>query len=187
MSHGTASQLTVPGAYVEFQLAVLRALPRDIDPDIADGWRNNGQSLAKVLREALLPPDNPATETAPAPKPEPQLILRFLDTIAILARTEKFVPKKSYVVNTKRGSHVKIGYVDPDFTRWFGEKAEEPTAETTLRRHVLVRSSAFAPAMKEVADGGFVTETRSASSGSPLAQRVSRDLFSRTVTRTSSR
>jgi hypothetical protein len=159
MSHGTASQLTVPGAYVEFQLAVLRALPRDIDPDIADGWRNNGQSLAKVLREALLPPDNPAIETAPASKPEPQPILRFLDTIMIPARTEKFVPKKSYVVNTKRGSHVKIGYVDSDFTRWFGEKAEEPTTETTLRRYVLARPSVFAPAMKEVADNGIVTKT----------------------------
>ena len=159
MPHGTASQLTVDGAYVEFQLAVLRALPRDIDPDIADGWHNNGQSLAKVLREALLPPEKSAIETVPAPQPEPQPILRFLDTITILARTEKFVPKKSYVVNTKQGPHVKIGYIDPDFIKWFGNKAEEPTAEATLRRHVLVRPSVFAPAMKEVADGGFVTKT----------------------------
>ena len=159
MSYGTASQLTVDGAYVEFQLAVLRALPRDIDPDIADGWRNNGQSLAKVLREALLPPENPAIETAPAPKSESQPILRFLDTITLPARTATFVPKKSYVVNTKRGSHVKIGYVDSDFTAWFGEKAEEPTAETTLRFHVLTRPSVFAPAMQEIRDGGVATKT----------------------------
>ena len=159
MANGTASQLTVPGAYVEFQLAVLRALPRDINPDVADGWRNNGQSLARVLREALLPPDEPAAELVPTPKPEPQPILRFLDTITLSARTEKFVPKKSYVENTKRGSPENIGYIDPDFTRWFGEKAEEPTAETALRQYVLARPSVFAPAMKEVADSGIITKT----------------------------
>ena len=51
--HGTASQVT--GSYVEFQAAVLRALPRSIDPDIALGWMRNGESLARVLRNALLP------------------------------------------------------------------------------------------------------------------------------------
>lgn len=52
---GTASQLHVDGAYVEFQMAVLRALPRDIDPDVADGWRENGEALARVLYEILVP------------------------------------------------------------------------------------------------------------------------------------
>ncbi|MDE2020176.1 MAG: hypothetical protein KGJ13_07575, partial [Patescibacteria group bacterium] len=102
---------------------------------------------------------NGESKSAALTKPEPQPILRFIDTIAIPARRKQFVPKKSYVVNTNPGKHVKIWYVDPDFTAWFGEKAEEPTAEVTLRRHVLVRSSAFAPAMKEVEDAGFVTET----------------------------
>jgi hypothetical protein len=51
--HGTASQVT--GSYVEFQAAVLRALPRDIDSDVALGWTQNGESLARVLREALTP------------------------------------------------------------------------------------------------------------------------------------
>jgi hypothetical protein len=73
-NHGTASQLHVDGGYVEFQQAVLRALPRDIDPTTADGWRNNGESLARVLREALLPPEKPATEAVPTEsKPEPAL------------------------------------------------------------------------------------------------------------------
>ncbi|MBI2033928.1 MAG: hypothetical protein HYT13_02415 [Candidatus Liptonbacteria bacterium] len=49
--HGTASQVT--GGYVEFQAAVLRALPRDINPDVALGWTQNGESLARVLREAI--------------------------------------------------------------------------------------------------------------------------------------
>ena len=62
-NHGTASQVT--GGYVEFQAAVLRALPRDIDPDIALGWAKNGESLARILREALTPNGKPAGNTYP--------------------------------------------------------------------------------------------------------------------------
>ncbi|MBI3685529.1 hypothetical protein HY250_03950 [Candidatus Azambacteria bacterium] len=51
--HGTTSQ--VIGGYIEFQAAVLRALPRDIDPDIQEGWKMNGESLTRVLHEALMP------------------------------------------------------------------------------------------------------------------------------------
>ena len=57
------------GDTLNFNKAVLRALPHDIDPNIADGWRNNTGALAKVLREALLPPDNPATEAVRFPSP----------------------------------------------------------------------------------------------------------------------
>jgi len=62
--HGTASRVT--GSYVEFQAAVLRALPRDIDSDVALGWTQNGESLARVLREALTPRDMPAGLSAEA-------------------------------------------------------------------------------------------------------------------------
>ena len=62
-NHGTASQVT--GSYVEFQAAVLRALPRDIDSDVALGWTQNGESLARVLREALTPDNKPAGNTYP--------------------------------------------------------------------------------------------------------------------------
>ncbi|MBI2628091.1 MAG: hypothetical protein HYW71_01480 [Candidatus Niyogibacteria bacterium] len=54
----TPSQVT--GSYVEFQVAVLRALPRDINPVIALGWTQNGESLARVLREAFTPYGKPA-------------------------------------------------------------------------------------------------------------------------------
>lgn len=53
-THGTAS---VDGIYVEFQAAVLRALPRNIDPNVALGWTKNGESLARTLRGVLLPSD----------------------------------------------------------------------------------------------------------------------------------
>jgi len=54
--HGTAP---VAGWYVEFQMAILRALPRDISQQIADGWRGNGESLARVLRDALMSDGKP--------------------------------------------------------------------------------------------------------------------------------
>ncbi len=50
---GTTSQVT--GNYVEFQAAILRALPRDIETNVAHGWTQNGESLTRVLREALMP------------------------------------------------------------------------------------------------------------------------------------
>jgi hypothetical protein len=39
--------------FAEFRRAVLRALPRDIDADIALGWIQHGELLAQILREAL--------------------------------------------------------------------------------------------------------------------------------------
>ena len=60
-NRGTASQVT--GGYVEFQAAVLRALPRDIDVDVALGWTRNGEALARALREVLLPNGKPAGNT----------------------------------------------------------------------------------------------------------------------------
>jgi len=46
----------VPGWFVEFQMAVLRNLPRDIPADVAAGWSNNGAALKSALRLALTPP-----------------------------------------------------------------------------------------------------------------------------------
>lgn len=59
-TRGTAS---ISGAYVEFQAAVLKALPRDIDPDVALGWTRNGESLARVLKDALSPNGKAAGNT----------------------------------------------------------------------------------------------------------------------------
>lgn len=55
--HETASH--VPGGYVAFQAAVLLALPRDIEIDVALGWTHNGESLTRALREALMPDGKP--------------------------------------------------------------------------------------------------------------------------------
>ena len=56
---GTASHALIDGGYLEFQLAVLRALPRELDLSIRQHWRNNGQSLARILQQVLLSQDPP--------------------------------------------------------------------------------------------------------------------------------
>lgn len=127
--HGTASQLKVDGAYVEFQLAVLRALPRDINPDIADGWRNNGQTLAKVLREVLLSPGKP--ESISVPQREPLLVP--IGTTIVSASTTPFTAKDCFVVNTKRNEPIKIDSITSDFESWFQDKVEPPFEGSTLQ------------------------------------------------------
>lgn len=52
--HGTAPVIQVD-QFAEFAAYVVRSLPRDIDPTIAQGWIGNTQALSKVLREALMP------------------------------------------------------------------------------------------------------------------------------------
>lgn len=52
---GATSDL-VDGRWVEFSAAVLRALPRNIDPGTALKWASNGKDLARVLRSALCSP-----------------------------------------------------------------------------------------------------------------------------------
>lgn len=51
--HGTTLPL---GQFVEFSGAVVKALPRDIDSEVALQWAQNGAALAKVLRKSLCPP-----------------------------------------------------------------------------------------------------------------------------------
>lgn len=51
--HGNTLSL---GQQANFIAAVTKALPRDIDPDVARGWEQNGEALTNVLRTALCPP-----------------------------------------------------------------------------------------------------------------------------------
>ena len=41
--------------FVEFSSAVLRSLPRDMDPTTAQGWITNQRALADILRKSLKP------------------------------------------------------------------------------------------------------------------------------------
>jgi hypothetical protein len=152
----------VIGHFAKLAGPVIANLPREMDSQLALEFAGNGDALEIILAEALTRTNLDRALIMLGKKSEPkqaQSILKFIAAITIAARTTQFVPKKSYVVNTEPGSHVKIGYINSDFTAWFGDTAEEPTAETTLRRYVLKRQSVFAPAMQEVRDSGFVTKT----------------------------
>ncbi len=50
------------GQQANFIAAVTKALPRDIDPDVARKWEQNGEALTWALRKALCPPE-PKEET----------------------------------------------------------------------------------------------------------------------------
>lgn len=83
LKHGTTSQTS--GSYIEFQAAVLRALPRDIAPEIQRQWTSNGESLSRVLRQALV------------------------STGIIDCDTDPFMPKGWTVKEHKKGGQIKWG------------------------------------------------------------------------------
>ncbi len=53
MERGTASSIEL-GQFAEFTSAVIRQLPRDLTPDVAQGWIENQGALQRVLRGALM-------------------------------------------------------------------------------------------------------------------------------------
>lgn len=50
--HGTPTQTS--GSFIEFAAAVLRALPRDLQPELMVGWTKNGALLKRALQKTLL-------------------------------------------------------------------------------------------------------------------------------------
>ena len=54
MSNGTASKMSL-GQFREFAGVVLRSLPDDLSPQVAQGWVENAEALRKVLRSMLVP------------------------------------------------------------------------------------------------------------------------------------
>ena len=59
---GTALSL---GQFAEFSAAVLKALPRDMNPSDALAWARNGEKLERVLQSALCPLATPVPATEP--------------------------------------------------------------------------------------------------------------------------
>lgn len=48
--------------FAELSAAVARSLPREMEPSVAQGWIENQAGLAKVLREALMPPQTVSSD-----------------------------------------------------------------------------------------------------------------------------
>lgn len=142
---GTASEQVITGWYIEFQLAALRALPRDISQEIADGWRNNGEALAKAFHGILMP----ASE-AGIIVPSPLLKPAGTGTLLILATVEPFITRDRFIVNTGRKAKVKISYIGENFRAWFLEKVEESFGGSTLCSARLRKGSVDGPIIAEL-------------------------------------
>ena len=115
-SSGTASH--VDGWYVEFQAAVLRALPRDIEPDVAMGWTKNGKALANNIRKVLMPPQDNGT------------LLLFSDNDIV-------IPSLS-----GKGTFSEVGdvilWLDPNFAGLKADESDNWTPETPIQIYDLV-------------------------------------------------
>ena len=68
--HGTASRLSTD-QFAEFASAVVRNLPRDLDPARVQGWIEEGDALARLLAAAFSGREVSEPEQSPAPKVVP--------------------------------------------------------------------------------------------------------------------
>jgi hypothetical protein len=152
------SDKALTNASLELTQKIQMHFPRDLDHEVVQAW--NGQPSAAITAICRMAFEKLPMAAVPAPAAEPlPPILRFGALVIVPARAKRFVPREKYVVNTRPGKHVKIGYIAPDFITAFGDKVEEPTEEVVLRYDILDRQSAFASAVKELSDQGVVTKT----------------------------
>jgi len=77
-------------------------------------------------------------------------LLEFIGTITIPARTEKFVAKENFVVNTERDALVKISHINDNFKKRFGGKVDDIIAEQTLHYAKILKPSVDTPVISEI-------------------------------------
>ena len=77
-------------------------------------------------------------------------LLHLIATVPIPARTEKFVAKDNFVVDTGKKARVKISYLGDNFRKHFLGKNEEPASEITLSCHKLKKFSRDIPIISEL-------------------------------------
>ncbi len=102
--HGTPLSI---GQFSELAGAVIKALPRDIDPDVALNWANNGAALKKALRDAL----------CPTVKGRPKSTLALIKTTSLGGSK----PQKTKACFTSAFWH----YRDSDIDSWFPKEQAE--------------------------------------------------------------
>jgi hypothetical protein len=122
-----SSEITVPGWYIEFQVALLRQAPRpgDIDQVTAEGWVNTQRVLKEDLAGLLIPFQQPTKRESE---------LEFIDNIEIPATSTPFYAKERFVVGTGPDAEIPIVEMDADFMQWFlsGDKNEGPKDKTVV-------------------------------------------------------
>jgi hypothetical protein len=79
-------------------------------------------------------------------------LLKFLDTVIVLATTERFITSDKFVVDTGKKARVKISYLGDNFRNWFFSKIDEPANEVILRYGKLMESSTDGPILAELSD-----------------------------------
>lgn len=67
-----------PGIVLEFAAAVMQQLPRDLPPNVMEGWIKNKKALGMTLREALMSPA--ARESSAASLTESSLFDQLIQT-----------------------------------------------------------------------------------------------------------
>lgn len=91
--------------FAEFSSVVIRALPRGMDAEIAQGWITNQEALAKVLCEALVP----VADSAPLLTPASTITVRL---------EQEFNPSARFVVSSKEAPTM-FSYVGDSFKKEF--------------------------------------------------------------------
>jgi hypothetical protein len=81
---------------------------------------------------------------------QPVKLLQFLGTVTVSARTEEFVARNHFIVDTSENAKVKISYLGGRFSNNFLGKIEKPMAKSTLRYGKLLRRSVDDPIPSEL-------------------------------------
>lgn len=122
---GTASTVLIDGGYVEFQAAVLRQLPRNITPDVIQGWLQNQGALKCLLEEALTPGPKTSHNDDLVPRNlkivkdvEPQLTsvedISKLELVELLKQEEEWINGEE-LVDRAEELNASLGWKDLKF------------------------------------------------------------------------
>ena len=111
--------------------------------DLRDGniTQTNRNDFRRVLGLKVL--------SAEVPK-EIEKLLDFVGTSTIPARTEKFIARDHFIIDTTEKAKVKISYLGDSFKTNFLGKVEEPIVETVMRFGKLLKSSVDNPIINEL-------------------------------------
>ena len=123
--HGTAS---ISGAYIEFQTAVLKALPRDIDDAVALNWANDGQGLTRFMSGLHRTTSSGMSEILRLISGSETLVIDEADGTELISAAKDIFP----------------GGIDPDFVRWGANEASGPTPVTPVAVYELAQDATFA-------------------------------------------
>lgn len=117
-----------------------------IPPEVINQWNGCAKEL---IANALIGMLSRGPGTIISSKPEP-LLDPVGACVVLRATTDRFIAREKFVINTKNDAPVKISYLGDNFKEWFLGKVEEPKGASTLRPHLLKKSSLDGPIIAEL-------------------------------------